>query len=201
MRDLVHKISKYFSSLMTLHTERLNLKKGIRQGLLIAVPILIGYLLGRTDLGLLVATGTLAHICAIKGTFKSKVQTVLVSAILLSICMFLGTLTVGNQLLFGILLVLISTLVFYVFVSLKIPGPASTFYIVLFALPMNLPIEPSDALAILECPVVEIHMSNIHSRESFRHHSVFADIVTGQMTGFGVESYLLGLRAAYSAIK
>ncbi|WP_016999727.1 type II 3-dehydroquinate dehydratase [Mammaliicoccus lentus] len=58
-----------------------------------------------------------------------------------------------------------------------------------------------DALAILECPVVEIHMSNIHSRESFRHHSVFADIVTGQMTGFGVESYLLGLRAAYSAIK
>nr|WP_315295761.1 type II 3-dehydroquinate dehydratase [Mammaliicoccus lentus] len=58
-----------------------------------------------------------------------------------------------------------------------------------------------DALAILECPVVEIQMSNIHSRESFRHHSVFADIVTGQMTGFGVESYLLGLRAAYSAIK
>lgn len=145
VRDLVHKISKYFSSLMTLHTERLNLKKGIRQGLLIAVPILIGYLLGRTDLGLLVATGTLAHIYAIKGTFKSKVQTVLVSAILLSICMFLGTLTVGNQLLFGILLVLISTLVFYVFVSLKIPGPASTFYIVLFALPMNLPVEPSDA--------------------------------------------------------
>src|SRR5699024_1895581 len=102
VRDLVHKISKYFSSWMTLHTERLNLKKGIRQGLFIDVSILIGYLLGRTDLGLLVATGTLAHICAIKGKFKSKVQTVLVSAILLSICMFLGTLTVGNQLLFGI---------------------------------------------------------------------------------------------------
>jgi 3-dehydroquinate dehydratase-2 len=56
-----------------------------------------------------------------------------------------------------------------------------------------------DAISILTCPVVELHMSNIHAREEFRHKSVFADIVKGQIAGFGADSYLLALRAGVNA--
>ncbi len=56
-----------------------------------------------------------------------------------------------------------------------------------------------DALAMLTVPVVELHMSNVQAREPFRHQSVFAAIVKGQISGFGVDSYLLALRAAVSA--
>ena len=59
----------------------------------------------------------------------------------------------------------------------------------------------SDALAILKAPVIEVHMSHVHAREEFRHHSVFSHVVKGQISGFGVNSYLLGLLAADDLLK
>lgn len=58
-----------------------------------------------------------------------------------------------------------------------------------------------DALAILKCPVIEVHMSNVHAREEFRRHSVLSHVVRGSVCGFGVDSYLLALRAAVSAVR
>lgn len=52
-----------------------------------------------------------------------------------------------------------------------------------------------DAVSLLDIPVVEVHLSNIYKREPFRHHSLLADVVTGQITGFGGTGYLLGLHA------
>lgn len=59
----------------------------------------------------------------------------------------------------------------------------------------------ADALAICRVPIVEVHMSNIFAREQFRHFSVISPIAVGCIAGFGVESYLLGLRAAWGAVK
>ena len=58
-----------------------------------------------------------------------------------------------------------------------------------------------DALIARALPFVEVHMSNIYARESFRHHSYLHDIAIGVVCGFGVNSYLLGLRAIYSYLR
>ena len=59
----------------------------------------------------------------------------------------------------------------------------------------------ADACAMLGEPLIEVHISNIYSRETFRHHSYFSDIAKGIISGFGVQGYLLALQAIIEEFK
>lgn len=58
-----------------------------------------------------------------------------------------------------------------------------------------------DALSAVKLPTVEVHLSNIYTREEFRHHSYIAPVAIGQISGFGADSYTLGLQALVNYIK
>ena len=58
-----------------------------------------------------------------------------------------------------------------------------------------------DAIAAIDVPVVEVHLSNIHARESFRRDSLLAPVCLGSISGFGTKSYMLGLQALKTHMK
>ena len=58
-----------------------------------------------------------------------------------------------------------------------------------------------DAISACEVPTVEVHMSNVHKREEFRHKSVISDVCVGTIAGFGYNSYILGVEALFDAAK
>ena len=58
-----------------------------------------------------------------------------------------------------------------------------------------------DALIMLTVPIIEVHISNIHRRETFRHHSYVSDIATGQIVGLGINGYYLALRAMAELVR
>lgn len=58
-----------------------------------------------------------------------------------------------------------------------------------------------DAIAAIKVPVIEVHLSNIHTREEFRHHSVISPVVMGQIAGFGSDSYYAAMAVALRKLK
>ncbi|NMB54687.1 MAG: type II 3-dehydroquinate dehydratase [Leptolinea sp.] len=58
-----------------------------------------------------------------------------------------------------------------------------------------------DAITAISLPVIEVHLSNVHAREEFRHHSMISAVCTGTISGLGVQSYLLALRGLSEKIR
>ncbi|WP_262997129.1 FUSC family protein [Macrococcus capreoli] len=137
---------QYFKSLFYIDRNKIDIPKGIAQSIMMAIPLFLFYYLGNVSYGLMVSTGTLAHIYVFGGPLHSRIKTVIISSFTLSFAMFLGTLTANHMLLFGLLLFLFAVIPYFVCQTLDIKGPSSTFFIVAFGLASIMPHEPDQSL-------------------------------------------------------
>lgn len=127
---------------MYINKENIDVFRGIRQGVLMLIPLLYGLLFNDFANALLITIGTFAHIYVFKGTFSSRIRSVTFAALGLTIAMMLGTVMVSSPLLFGIFLLIMAVVPYYIFNTLAIPGPSSTFFIIAFSLASVMPHEP-----------------------------------------------------------
>ncbi|WMZ91223.1 FUSC family protein [Staphylococcus pseudintermedius] len=132
----------YFKNVAHIDVDKIDLQRGLRQGLLMFLPLLYGLMFHDFSSALLATIGTFASIYVFKGTFNSRLRSVTFAAIGLVVTMMIGTLTASTPLLFGIFLLIVAVVPFYVFNTLNIPGPSSTFFIIAYSLASVIPPDP-----------------------------------------------------------
>lgn len=132
----------YLKNVTFVATDKIDVNRGIRQGLLMLIPFLYGVYTSQMALALLISIGTFAHIYVFKGTFTSRMRAVTFATCGLVVAMMMGTLTVSYPILFGIGLLLVAVIPYYVFTTLHIPGPSSTFFIIAYSLSSVMPEDP-----------------------------------------------------------
>ncbi|EJG1270529.1 FUSC family protein [Staphylococcus pseudintermedius] len=132
----------YFKNVTHIDVDKIDLQRGLRQGLLMFLPLLYGLMFHDFSSALLATIGTFASIYVFKGTFNSRLRSVTFAAIGLVVTMMIGTLTASTPLLFGIFLLIVAVVPFYVFNTLNIPGPSSTFFIIAYSLASVMPPDP-----------------------------------------------------------
>lgn len=132
----------YFKNVAHIDVNKIDLQRGFRQGLLMFLPLLYGLIFNDFSSALLATIGTFASIYVFKGTFNSRLRSVTFAAIGLVVTMMIGTLTSSTPLLFGIFLLIVAVVPFYIFNTLNIPGPSSTFFIIAYSLASVMPSDP-----------------------------------------------------------
>ncbi|MDP4449550.1 FUSC family protein [Staphylococcus hyicus] len=136
----------YMKQLTFIDKKKIDIRKGLRQGMLMFIPLLYGLLFNDFPSALLITIGTLAHVYAFDWTFTSRMRIVSLTSFSFVIAMMLGTLTSGNSIVFAIFLLVFSVIPYYIFTTLNVPGPSSTFFIIAYSLSLVMPQQPEDFL-------------------------------------------------------